>query len=232
VDLRRTLIAKNLIYLISLKSQKKINFKLPLDAVRHKTVSDCGPAGVAMKRIADLLFEARMLKEIPRSGFQFLGVGRESVAEHVYSTAFIAYVMTQLHPEIDGLRLLSLCLVHDLPEARIGDLNSVHKAYVRADEPRAIAEMLQGLAFGSRIQQLFEEYRAGISPEARLARDADQLALILELKELDEIGYRPPQDWLPQVLSRLKTETGKKLAAGIMATRRHAWWWEAAASTR
>jgi putative hydrolase of HD superfamily len=36
-----------------------------------------------MKRIADLLFEARILKEIPRSGFHFLGVGRESIAEHV-----------------------------------------------------------------------------------------------------------------------------------------------------
>jgi putative hydrolase of HD superfamily len=45
-----------------------------------------------MKRMADLLFEARMLKETPRSGFQFLGAGRESVAEHVYSATFIAYV--------------------------------------------------------------------------------------------------------------------------------------------
>jgi putative hydrolase of HD superfamily len=183
-----------------------------------------------MKRIADLLFEARMLKEIPRSGFQFLGVGRESVAEHVYSTTFIAFVMTQLLPEIDGRKLLCLCLVHDLPEARVGDLNSVHKAYVQADEPRAIADMLQGLAFGSRIKELLDEYHAGSSPEAQLARDADQLALVLELKELDDIGHRPPQDWLPHVLNRLKTETGKRLAAGIMATCRHAWWWEAAAS--
>nr|MCU0604103.1 HD domain-containing protein [Desulfobacterales bacterium] len=87
-----------------------------------------------MKRMADLLFEARMLKETPRSGFQFLGAGRESVAEHVYSATFIAYVMTQLVPGVDALKLISLCLVHDLPEARIGDLNSVNKNYVQADE--------------------------------------------------------------------------------------------------
>ena len=43
-----------------------------------------------MENLADLLFEAKMLKEIPRSGFQFLGAGRESVAEHVY--------MMTLHP--------------------------------------------------------------------------------------------------------------------------------------
>ena len=59
-----------------------------------------------MKPIADLLFEARMLKDIPRSGFQFLGSGRESVAEHVYTTTFIAYVMAQMHPEADALKLI------------------------------------------------------------------------------------------------------------------------------
>jgi putative hydrolase of HD superfamily len=181
-----------------------------------------------MKRIADLLFEARMLKEIPRSGFPFLGAGRESVAEHVYSTTFIALVMAFLHPEIDGRKLLCLSLVHDLPEARIGDLNSVHKAYVRADEPRAVADLVEGLGFGRQIQDLIAEYQAGTSREARLARDADQLALVLELKDLDDIGYRPPQTWLPHVVDRLQTETGKALADAIMSTRRDAWWWQAA----
>jgi putative hydrolase of HD superfamily len=183
-----------------------------------------------MKRIADLLFEARMLKDVPRSGLNFLGVGRESVAEHVYSVTFIAFVMMQLHPELDGLKLLSLCLVHDLPEARTGDLNSVHKAYVRADEDRAVADLAQGLAFGDRIRELIAEYHAGRSPEARLARDADQLALVLELKDLDDIGHRPPRTWLPHVLNRLQTDTGKALADAIMSTRRDAWWWQAALS--
>lgn len=183
-----------------------------------------------MKPIADLLFEARMLKEIPRSGFQFLGAGRESVAEHVYSTTFIAYVMSELHPEVDGLKLIGLCLVHDLPEARTGDLNSVQKAYVRTDEPRAIADATRGLPFGRRLGELIAEYRHGTSPEAALARDADQIALILELKDLDEIGYESPKTWLPHVLARLRTDTGKALAEAVMATRRDAWWWDAAAA--
>jgi putative hydrolase of HD superfamily len=185
-----------------------------------------------MKRIADLLFEARMLKEIPRSGFPFLGAGRESVAEHVYATAFTAYVMAQINPDVDALKLISMCLVHDLAEARIGDLNSVHKAYVRPDEPRAVADATRGLPFGAQLKALIDEYNAGASPEARLAHDADQISLVLELKDLDDIGYRSPQDWLPHVLSRLQTETGKTLAAAIMGTRRHNWWWEAAASRK
>ena len=183
-----------------------------------------------MKRIADLLFEARMLRHIPRSGFQFLGAGHESVAEHVYSTTFIAYTMAQLHPEIDRLKLISMCLVHDLPEARTGDLNSVQKAYVRSDEPKAAADALRGVAFADELRALLEEYVSGTSPEARLARDADQISLILELKDLKDIGYRPPDDWLPHVLGRLQTETGKALAQAVLDTRRDAWWWSAAAA--
>jgi putative hydrolase of HD superfamily len=83
-----------------------------------------------MKNIAKLLFEAKMLKEIPRSGFHFLGSGKESIAEHTFSTVFIAYVMSQLEPKVKALKLISMCLVHDLPEARIGDLNTVQKKYV------------------------------------------------------------------------------------------------------
>jgi putative hydrolase of HD superfamily len=177
-----------------------------------------------MKRIADLLFEARMLKQVPRSGFHFLGAGRESIAEHVFSTTFIAFVMTHLQPDIDARKLLCLCLLHDLPEARTGDLNAVNKAYVRADESRAAADLVEGIAFGAQIQELIAEYQEGASPESQLARDADQLALVLELKDLDDIGYRPPQTWLPHVLGRLRTETGKALAEAIMGTRRDAWW--------
>lgn len=183
-----------------------------------------------MRRIAELLFEARMLKEIPRSGFQFLGAGRESVAEHVYATTFIAYVMSRLNPEVDGLKLLSICLVHDLAEARTGDLNAVQKAYVRPEEERAVADAVAGLPFGAEIQALVREYAEQRTPEAELARDADQLALILELKDLEGIGYATPKDWLPHVQSRLRTATGRELAAGIEAVRREDWWWAAAAA--
>ena len=104
-----------------------------------------------MKNIANLLFEARILKEIPRSGYHFLGVGKESVAEHCFSTTFIAYVMTRMEPEIDALKLISMCLIHDLPEARIGDLNTVHKKYVKADETKALKDTIKGLAFGQNL---------------------------------------------------------------------------------
>jgi len=78
------------------------------------------------------------------------------------------------------------------------------------------------------LSGLLADYRAGSSPEARLARDADQIALILELKDLIDIGCNPPKEWLPHVLARLRTETGKAIAAAVLATRRDAWWRAAA----
>ena len=177
-----------------------------------------------MKNIANLLFEAKMLKEIPRSGYQFLGAGKESIAEHSFMTTFIAWVMSRLEPSIDALKLTAMCLVHDLPEARVGDLNTVHKTYVTANEAQAVKDTTEGLPFGSSMADLIHEFNEGRSPEAVLAHDADQLSLILELKNLSDIGYDPPDKWLPPVLNRLKTDIAKQIARGIMETHRDDWW--------
>jgi putative hydrolase of HD superfamily len=177
-----------------------------------------------MKKIADLLFEAKILKEVPRSGYHFLGAGQESVAEHSFCTTFIAYVMSQLEPEVDALKLISMCLIHDLPEARVGDLNTVHKQYITADESKALDDATRGLAFGRNLKGLMREYNEGLSKEARLAHDADQLALVLELKDLMDIGYQPPNSWIENVINRVSTKTGKKIAQAVMETKRDNWW--------
>jgi 5'-deoxynucleotidase YfbR-like HD superfamily hydrolase len=182
--------------------------------------------GKLMKNIANLLFKAKILKDIPRSGYQFLGAGQESVAEHSFGTAFIAYVMSQLEPDIDALRLISMCLVHDLPEAKTGDLNYVQKKYVTADENKAVADLTRNLPFGAALAGLLQEFNEGRTLEAKLARDADQLAFIIELKALADIGLHPPNKWLPFVCRRLQTETGRRLAQHVMETDRDAWWLE------
>ncbi len=177
-----------------------------------------------MKNIANLLFEVRMLKQIPRSGYHFLGAGNESVAEHCFSVTFIAYMMSQMESDVDAMKLISMCLIHDLPEARIGDLNTVNKNYVTADETKALEDAIKGLAFGTDLSDLFNEFRDRRTREAKLAHDADQLALILELKDLMDMGYKPPESWIQNVISRLETETGQKIAKAILDTRRDAWW--------
>ncbi|MFH0725948.1 MAG: HD domain-containing protein [Pseudomonadota bacterium] len=174
--------------------------------------------------IVDLLYEAKMLKGIPRSGYQFLGVGRESVAEHTFMTTFIANTMAMLQPDADALKLLRMCLLHDLPEARIGDLNAVQKKYVTADEPKAISELTRSLPFGNEISKLLAEFRSGQTLEAQLAHDADQLSLLIDLKSLQDIGHTSPAKWIRHVRERMITETGRKMAKGILETEWDQWW--------
>ena len=177
-----------------------------------------------MQAIVKLLFEARMLKATARSGYAFLGVGGESVAEHAFQVAFIGYVLSRMEPGVDALRLISMCLLHDLAEAKTGDLNYVQKRFVQADESRALAETAAPLPFGDEMVRLIEEFNAGATAEARLARDADQLAFVLDLKHLKDQGYRTPEKWLPHVVERLRTPVARALAERIDTTDSDSWW--------
>lgn len=177
-----------------------------------------------IQAIVDLLFEAKLLKDVPRSGYQYLGVGRESVAEHTYLATVIAFVLAEMEPSADQSKLLRMCLLHDLPEARVGDLNAVQKKYVTADEDAAVSDLIRHLPFGERIRALLKEFRAGETLEATLAHDADQLSLLLDLKSLKDIGHATPDKWIIHVCSRMKTEAGRKLAAGILQTEWDHWW--------
>lgn len=179
-----------------------------------------------MRAIANFLFEVGMLKRTPRSGYQFLGSGRESVAEHCFRTTVIGYVLSLQETEADPHRTVLLCLLHDLHEARTGDLNYVNKRYVNADEDKALEDLAAGLPFGGDITDLVREFNAGESTEATLARDADQLDLILELKEQLDLGNRYASDWLSYAVKRLQSPSAKEMAEDILDTDSTEWWFE------
>lgn len=179
-----------------------------------------------MKALVNFLFEAGMLKKTPRSGYQFLGSGGESVAEHSFRTAVIGYVLSRNEERVDPYRVTLMCLFHDLHEARTGDLNYVNKRYVTADEDRAVRDLAASLPFGRDLIDLTQEFNKGESPESRIARDADQLELILSLKEQQDIGNPQAEDWLKYALKRLQTETARNMAAQILKTECTEWWFE------
>jgi putative hydrolase of HD superfamily len=177
-----------------------------------------------MKNIANFLFEAGMLKRTPRSGFQFLGTGAESVAEHIFRTTYIGYALGRLAKDINVDHLIKMCLFHDLPEARTGDLNYVNKKYVKADEKKAVKDLAATLPFGREIEALVMEYEEGRTDESKLARDADQLEMILALKEYKDLGNKYADEWLQFSLKRLQTDSAKDLAREILETDSSLWW--------
>jgi putative hydrolase of HD superfamily len=157
-----------------------------------------------------------MLKRTPRGGFQFLGSGAESVAEHIFEPLASDMHSADWEKNIDVDRLIKMCLFHDLPEARTGDLNYVNKKYVEANEKRAVEDLAQTLPFGHEIKELIQEFSEGVTEEARLARDADQLEFIFALKEYKDLGNKYADEWLEFSLKRLQTGAARELAKTIL----------------
>ncbi|MDO9081456.1 MAG: phosphohydrolase, partial [Desulfuromonadales bacterium] len=59
-----------------------------------------------------------------------------------------------------------------------------------------------------------------------LAHDADQLEMILALKEYRDLGNRNAEEWYPYSLKRLKTVVARELAETIWVTDSSRWWFE------
>lgn len=179
-----------------------------------------------MEDIANFLFEVGMLKRTPRTGHQFLGSGDESVAEHLCRVVFIGYALARLAQDVDETKVLKMCFLHDLHEARTGDLNYMNKKYVSVDENKALDDLCRTLPFGNDIRQITDEFNRAESKEALLVYDADQIELILMLKEYKDLGNKYADEWIYYALKRLKTEVGKELAQQILNTDSTHWWFK------
>jgi len=179
-----------------------------------------------MRESVNFLFEIGMLKKIPRSGFQFLGTGGESVAEHSFRVAVIAYVLAKHEPKADTQKVVLMSLFHDFHEARTGDHNYVNKKYVAIDEEGAINDLAKELPFGQEIVSLINEFNARKTIEAKLSYDADQIDFILELKRQKDLGNHSAAEWLRYSVKRLVTDFAKKLADEITSTDSSDWWFE------
>lgn len=179
-----------------------------------------------LEKLAKFLFEIGMLKKTRRTGYQFLGSGGESVADHSFRTAVIGYFLADRASAADRNKVVLMCLFHDFPEARTGDHNYVNKRYVRVDEKEVLHEQVKGLVAGDEIQTLLQEFNDGKTLEARLAKDADQIDLILELKEQKDTGNPNAEDWLVFAVQRLSTTWAEKLARQVLATDSAAWWFD------
>ena len=138
--------------------------------------------------------------------------------------AYIGFTLAHMNGSVDIGKVVQLCLFHDIVEARVSDLNYLHQKYTERHEDKAVAELTGGLPFGDAINKLLDEYHRRESLEAKLAKDADNLELILTLKEQYDAGNRRAHTWLPSAVKRLKTTEGKKLGSTIIATDSDRWW--------
>src|SRR3989344_3512233 len=114
--------------------------------------------GKEVQSIADFIYEVGILSKTPRSGLWFLGTGAQSVAEHLLRTAYIGYALGSITPKVDRNKVVVLCLLHDLGEARTSDLNYVHQRYGRLAEEKAIDDIANSVPFGKEIRKYCLEF--------------------------------------------------------------------------
>lgn len=176
------------------------------------------------RNVVNFLFEAGHLFRTPRAGFQFLGSGKQSVAEHLFRTAIIGYSLAKLDGTVDAEKVATMCLFHDFAESRVSDLGYVHQKYVTKDEDKAMEDMATPLPFGKDILDIFHEYEKRESRESVLVKEADNLELLLTLKELSDQGNPQAKDWMPSTVGRLKTDLGREMAEEVMQTESCEWW--------
>ncbi|MFA5930239.1 MAG: HD domain-containing protein [Candidatus Micrarchaeia archaeon] len=164
-----------------------------------------------------LLLEALSLKNLPRTGWVLRGAPRESVAEHTYGVAVIALILSRMEKlsQKDEAALVRLALLHDLHEARIGDLVPSQKAEKKPDEQKAEREMLEGTLLEEEAALLSGK---GISRRILvLANDADRLDMLFRAIENKKHGSARMQEFIDSALSQIKSKSGKELAKRALA---------------
>lgn len=132
----------------------------------------------------DFLRQAERLKDTLRSAYTTTG-RTESVAEHTWRLTLLVITFADALPDIDVLKLLKICILHDLGEAVDGDIPaplqsaSASKSVKERDDFLSLVEALPE-ELRAEFVSLWDEYEAGDSTEARAAKALDKVETILQ----------------------------------------------------
>ena len=151
--------------------------------------------------VLDFIEEIGVLKNLPRTGWRFRGIkDAESIADHCYRVSLLSMILADVLTEqgvpLDVEKVMRLALLHEVAEARIGDLPFPALKYIpeevkEAGERAAVESMFE--RFGrlqQKYMQLWDEFEEGTSIEGKLVRAADKLELMIQVLEYEKIGYR------------------------------------------
>lgn len=159
-----------------------------LDTMTHAD----GPCDARLPALLSFLQEAERLKDTHRSALTREGRA-ESAAEHSWRLCLMVCLFEKELPDIDMLKLLKLCLVHDLGEAISGDIPAPLQTAGVERQVRERRDMVHLCAplpadVQTTVLDLWDEYAAAQTPEAILAKGFDKIETMLQ----HLIGRNPP----------------------------------------
>jgi putative hydrolase of HD superfamily len=142
-----------------------------------------------LRDLAKFFETAGELKRTPRSGWVEVGIRKpESVADHTFRTSILCMVYSDLEG-LDELKLLRMALIHDLPEAIIGDLTPTRKTTrSKEEENNAMNQILSLLPKKQREKYMtnWNEYQEGKTTEAKAVKQLEKLEMALQAKEYEK----------------------------------------------
>jgi len=137
------------------------------------------------------------LKHIPRTGWVRRDVrDPERISGHMYRMG----VMAMLLGPADGVdrdKCIRMALVHDMAETIVGDLTPSdpvtpeQKREMESKALRSMTDLLEDTSVVNDIVDLWEEYEAAATPEAKLVKDLDKFDMILQAHEYENKEQRP-----------------------------------------
>ena len=140
----------------------------------------------------EFLRRAEGLKDTLRSAYTSQG-RVESVADHTWRLCLFVVTFADLMPDVDALKLLKMCLLHDLGEVVDGDIPAPEQANQpsKSDKERrdfeSVIETLPD-ALRAEFLELWDDYEHARSTEATSAKAIDKLETILQHNQ----GDNPP----------------------------------------
>jgi putative hydrolases of HD superfamily len=143
------------------------------------------PVPEPVRRRFDFLIASHHLTGVLRLNRLLDGSRSESSAEHSWHLALMATVLAGEHaPGVDLSRILTMLVIHDLVEVEAGDVpiyDEQRRLDIVAVEQSAAVAMFGRLPQpqGQRLLELWHEFEAAETDDARFARAIDRLQPLL-----------------------------------------------------
>lgn len=134
-----------------------------------------------LKKQLDFALEIDKEKNILRQTHLSGGGRRENDAEHAWHMAIMAYLLQEYsNEEVDILKVIMMCLIHDVVEIDAGDTYAYDEVNIATQKARenAAKERIYSLLPDdqkNKLIELFDEFEANETPEARFAHVMDNL---------------------------------------------------------
>ena len=160
------------------------------------------------RKLIEVLSVAERLKDTTRHSFTKNG-RHESVAEHSFMAALMAFFIKDEFPEADMDKVMKMCIIHDLGEAFTGDIPTFEKTSANEkDEETLLYNWVKTLPsnYAAEMLSLYDEMAKRETLESKIYKAIDGLEALLQHNIADISTWIPREYELNMVYANDKVE--------------------------